>query len=221
MGRDFSLVLLFPLVTFMFDTLNLLFEMLCLDINLPKLFNPFPTYSAFESFLNRTTRRLVMTERIKEKLASLRSEADNAIARAEEAEAKIKKLEQVLLEKDQEITSYTHRLSVIDADLEKAEAKLAEYKASNAEGESTRQTNDNLTRKVQLLEDELDAAEKNVKETVEKLRQVDVKAEHFEKQVQRIEHERDQWEQKYETEVAAHKKTKDELDKLADDIGTL
>ena len=31
-----------------------------------------------------------------------------------------------------------------------------------------------------------------------RLRQVDVKAEHFERQVQRVEQERDQWEKKYE-----------------------
>ena len=32
----------------------------------------------------------------------------------------------------------------------------------------------------------------------DRLRQVDVKAEHFERQVQRVEVERDQWEKKYE-----------------------
>ena len=32
----------------------------------------------------------------------------------------------------------------------------------------------------------------------DRLRQVDVKAEHFERQVQRLEQERDQWEKKYE-----------------------
>jgi tropomyosin len=36
------------------------------------------------------------------------------------------------------------------------------------EGEHSKSTSDNLLRKVQLLEEELDAAEKNVKETVEK-----------------------------------------------------
>lgn len=99
---------------------------------------------------------------------SLREEADAAVARAEESEAKNKKYEQLLLEKDQEITSLTHRLSVQDADLEKAEAKLAELKASQTDGESSRTTNENLNRKIQLLEEELDVAEKNVKETVEK-----------------------------------------------------
>lgn len=34
------------------------------------------------------------------------------------------------------------------------------------------------------------------------MRQVDVKAEHFERQVQRLEQERDAWEKKYEVSVA-------------------
>lgn len=34
-----------------------------------------------------------------------------------------------------------------------------------------------------------------------RLRQVDVKAEHFERQVQRAEQERDQWEKKYEVRI--------------------
>jgi len=64
------------------------------------------------------------------------------------------------------------------------------------------------------VEEELDAAEKNVKETMEKLRQVDVKAEHFERQVQRIEQERDQWEKKYEDAQAKYRESKAELDEL-------
>lgn len=136
-------------------------------------------------------------DKIRERLAALRVEADNAIERAEMAEAKNKKLEQELLGRDQEITSLQHKLGVTGEQLEKAESKLADLKAANADGESTRSNAENLHRKVQLLEDELDTAEKNVKETMEKLRQVDVKAEHFERQVQRVEQERDQWERKY------------------------
>ena len=59
-------------------------------------------------------------------------------------------------------------MSVRDADLEKAEAKLAESKAAAADGEHSRSTNDSLSRKILLLESELDTAEKNVKETVDK-----------------------------------------------------
>jgi tropomyosin len=45
---------------------------------------------------------------------------------------------------------------------------LAEAKASLSDAESGKTTNEGLMRKVQLLEDELDTAEKNLKETVEK-----------------------------------------------------
>jgi Tropomyosin like len=45
---------------------------------------------------------------------------------------------------------------------------LVEAKASLSEAESGKTTNEGLVRKVQLLEEELDAAEKNLKETVEK-----------------------------------------------------
>lgn len=74
----------------------------------------------------------------------------------------------MILEKDQEITSLSHKLSILDADLEKAEAKLTESKLAQEEGEHSKNTNEGLVRKVQLLEEELDAAEKNVKETMEK-----------------------------------------------------
>lgn len=144
----------------------------------------------------------------------LRAEADNAVTRAEEAEAKNKKYEQAILEKDQEITSLQHKLSILDAELEKAEAKLAESKVAQEEGEHSKTTNEGLIRKIQLLEEELDAAEKNVKETVEKLRQVDVKAEHFERQVQRVEQERDTWEKKCEEAQAKYRESKAELDEL-------
>ena len=103
-----------------------------------------------------------------QKLAALRAEADVAVERAEHAEAQNKKYEQDILQKDQEITSLNHRIGVLDAELEKAEAKLKETKAAAMEGEHSKSTNDGLLRKVQLLEEELDAAEKNVKETVEK-----------------------------------------------------
>ncbi|KZT59049.1 hypothetical protein CALCODRAFT_450615, partial [Calocera cornea HHB12733] len=137
-------------------------------------------------------------DRIKERLASLRTEADAAAERAEVAEKKNKDLEQTLLQKDHEISSLQHQLGLAQDALEKAEAKLAETKGAADEGESNKKTNENLTRKVQLLEEELDTAEKNMKETVEKLRQVDVKAEHFERQVTHAEQERDAWEKKYE-----------------------
>ena len=55
-----------------------------------------------------------------------------------------------------------------EAELEKVETSFAEAKRLNVEGEQSKTNNDNLIRKIQLLEEELDSAEKNAKETTEK-----------------------------------------------------
>lgn len=103
-----------------------------------------------------------------QRLAQLRLEADNAVARAEEAEAKNKKLEQEILGKEQEIASLSHRLTNAETKLESAEDKLNDAKHVRDEHETSKTTNEGLQRKIQLLEEELDSAEKNLKETVER-----------------------------------------------------
>ena len=103
-----------------------------------------------------------------QRMQQLRTEADVATDRAETAEAKIKKLEQLLLEKEQEVTSLTHKLEVTNTELDAAEAKLADAKTAKEDSEQSKSTNEALLRKIQLLEEELDAAEKNAKETTEK-----------------------------------------------------
>jgi len=160
-------------------------------------------------------------DKIKERLQQLRVEADAAVERAEAAEAKNKQYEQQLLEKDHEIGSLQHNLSLSEQRAETIDTKMKEMKAADLDGVSARTTSEGLQRKVQLLEEELDAAEKNLKETVEKLRQVDVKAEHFERQVQRVEQERDQWEKKYEEANTKYQKSKEELDEMVRNMESL
>lgn len=105
---------------------------------------------------------------VPQKLNSLRVEADAALERAEEAEAKNKRLEQDVLTKEQEIASLSHKNSLLEQDLEKAEGKVTEHKSAREEHESNRESADTLQRKVALLEQELDQAEKNLRETTEK-----------------------------------------------------
>jgi tropomyosin len=62
----------------------------------------------------------------------------------------------------------THRLQILEADNEKMDGQLGELKRGNLDGESSKQSAEGLTRKVQILEDELDQSEKNLKEAVEK-----------------------------------------------------
>ena len=106
-------------------------------------------------------------------MTQLRTEADAANTRADEAEFKIKGLEQKVLELEQAISSLEHKNGLLEAELDKSEAKVADLKASSSDNEHTKSTSEGLLRKVQLLEDELDAAEKNLKETVEKYASLD------------------------------------------------
>jgi len=53
------------------------------------------------------------------------------------------------------------------------------------------------------------------------LRQVDVKAEHFERQVQRAEQERDAWEKKHEELDAKYRKSQQELEELENSMRDL
>lgn len=70
--------------------------------------------------------------------------------------------------RDQEILSLTHRGSNLEADVERAEARLLESKNAKEDGESHKSQNDTLMRKIALLEGELDAAEKALRETTDK-----------------------------------------------------
>lgn len=80
----------------------------------------------------------------------------------------MKKLEQELLNKEQENMALQRAKVKLEADLTQAEEKLEESKRSQEDGEHTRSTNDSLQRKVQLLEDELNTADQTLKDTVEK-----------------------------------------------------
>lgn len=54
-----------------------------------------------------------------------------------------------------------------------------------------------------------------------RLRQTDVKAGHFERKVQALENERDQWEGKYEELQKTHTQLKKELEDLQQEIGNI
>ncbi len=54
-----------------------------------------------------------------------------------------------------------------------------------------------------------------------RLRQTDVKAGHFERKVQVVEKERDQWEQKYEEMAQQHQALKKQLEDFQAELGSL
>lgn len=103
-----------------------------------------------------------------QKMNTLRIEADENQAKAEELAAKVKTLEQENLAKEQEITSLTHRNQLLEAEVEKLEAGIKEAKIAAGESSQHGQQNEALTRKLQLLEEEAEQADKTLRETNEK-----------------------------------------------------
>jgi len=160
-------------------------------------------------------------ERLKEKLNQLRMENDAAQAKQEEFAAKIKTLEQENLVKEQEITSLTHKNTLLEADVEKLEKSLHDAKSMVEDGAAHGSANETLQRKVQLLEEEAETTEKQLRETNEKLRLTDVKAEHYERKVTSLEQAAESWEKKYEEMEAKYKAAKAEVDEMVSTLDTM
>lgn len=180
----------------------------------------------------------------------LRLEADEASGKVEELQAKVKTLEQENLSKEQEITSLSHKNGILETEVEKLEEKISELKKSADDGQQHGTQNETLTRRLQLLEEEAEQADKTLREANEKyvepsplamaplslmgrvprstntsvyfrLRQTDVKAGHFERKVQALEVERDNWETKYEEILKKYNAVQKELEEFQLDLGNI
>lgn len=101
-------------------------------------------------------------------MSSLRLEADEAQSKVEELQAKVKTLEQESLSKEQEITSLNHKNQLLETNVEKLEADNAELKKTLGSREGDINQSESLQRKLQLLEEEAEEADKNLRETHEK-----------------------------------------------------
>ncbi|KAK3815012.1 MAG: hypothetical protein J3Q66DRAFT_343613 [Benniella sp.] len=60
-------------------------------------------------------------DKFKERIAAIRTEADDAVARAEEAEKELSEVKDQISAKDQETISYTNRIKLLESQLEKSE----------------------------------------------------------------------------------------------------
>jgi hypothetical protein len=98
----------------------------------------------------------------------LRLEADEASGKVEELQTKVKTLEQENLSKEQEITSLSHKNGILEGEVEKLEEKISELKKSADDGQQHGTQNETLTRRLQLLEEEAEQADKTLREANEK-----------------------------------------------------
>lgn len=160
-------------------------------------------------------------EKIKEKMNQLRLEADDAHSVVEELKNKVKTLEHENMQKEQEITSLTHRNNLMESQLEKMEVDMKEAKEQVSKSAQHDTQNEALQRRVHLLEEENEKADKELREAHEQLRQTDVKAGHFERKVQALQSSNEEWEKKHEELTQKHRTLQKELDDLSREISAV
>lgn len=99
---------------------------------------------------------------------SLRVEADESAAKVEDLQGRVKTLEQENLQKEHEITSLSHKNTQLETEVETLEAKVKDLKTAADDGTGHLTQNEALQRRLQLLEDEAEEADKNLRETNDK-----------------------------------------------------
>jgi chromosome segregation ATPase len=101
-------------------------------------------------------------------MEALRIEADESSARAEELKAKLKTLESDTTQKEQEITSLSHKNSVLEGEVEKLEAQVKTYKDEAGAGAHAGSQAEAMQRKIQVLEEEAEESDRTIRELNEK-----------------------------------------------------
>lgn len=99
---------------------------------------------------------------------ALRIEADESSSKAEEYKAKLKTLEAENTQKEQEITSLSHKNQVLEGEVEKLEASVKTYKDEAAGGAASSTQAESLQRKIQVLEEEAEESDRTIRELNEK-----------------------------------------------------
>ena len=99
---------------------------------------------------------------------SLRLEQEQAQSKVEELQSKVKVLEQENLAKEQEITSLSHKNQLLEGEVEKQEEQIKHHKGVIDESGQHGAQNEALQRRLQLLEEEAEESDKNIRETNEK-----------------------------------------------------
>lgn len=109
-----------------------------------------------------------MLKTVTQKMNQLRLESEESAAKVEELQTKVKTLEQDNLAKEQEITSLSHKNGLLEADVERLEAAVNDFKKAAEDGTQHSTNNETLARRLQLLEEEAEEADKTLREANEK-----------------------------------------------------
>ncbi|KAF9929680.1 hypothetical protein FBU30_001310 [Linnemannia zychae] len=160
-------------------------------------------------------------EKFKEKIALVRGELDAKLAKAEIAEMEVKRLTDENTARDHEIASLKNKIQFHEDKIAECETRMMDAKSGLDAGESAKVAGEGLSRKVALLEAELEATEKNLGEATEKLRQMDMRADEFERKAQLLEGENSASESKVDELVIQYNTAKADLEETYKGISDL
>ncbi|KAJ1502043.1 hypothetical protein HMI54_009384 [Coelomomyces lativittatus] len=107
-------------------------------------------------------------DKVKEKVNALRTEADDANRRAEDAEMHLKKSKELLAMKENEVNTLNNKIALLQLDLERAEKRIDQVKVQNQVESDTKNSMDTFSRKCTLLEEKLSSVEINLKTALER-----------------------------------------------------
>ena len=98
----------------------------------------------------------------------LRLEQQEAEAKAEELAKKVKALEQENMAKEQEIRSLSHKNQLLEEESEKLHNENKGHKEELSRSGQSGTHNETLQRRVQLLEEEAEESDRNIREVNDK-----------------------------------------------------
>jgi len=101
-------------------------------------------------------------------METLRIEAEDSSAKADELKAIVKKLEEETTKKEQEVTSLSHKNQVLETEVEKLDALVKTYKDEAGAGAQAGSQAESLQRKIQVLEEEAEESDRTIRELNEK-----------------------------------------------------
>jgi len=151
-------------------------------------------------------------DKIKEKLNALRDENEKARARADDAEALAASLKEELSKKDQEIFTLNNKISNLEMDISRADKRNEELTIAKNESDGDRTRLEELQRKLQMVEEQLEEKERLFNESNEKLRTLELQTEQLDRQCTRLESERTELENKLNEMTEKYNNTKRELE---------
>ncbi|PVV01274.1 hypothetical protein BB560_004313 [Smittium megazygosporum] len=149
-------------------------------------------------------------DKLKDKINSIRLEAEAASARADAAEAALKQLNDQQVEREQEIISLQNRIAMLEEEIERKDERIVEIKQLADDHETSKSAGDVLTKRIDMLEEKLETSESELQQTKEKLRNLDVKSENLERTVAQMEADKAAQEARYEELNEKYLKIKEE-----------